>query len=166
MDSDDEEEARRLLLEQVRQSGLRLDREGRWWHQGELVEHAGLKGALNRWLDQLEDGRFVVRLDAERYAFVEVEDAPFQVLTVELWRGPAEPAAHVELHLSDGSEEELAYDSLRVGAGHALYCRVKGRFTARFSRQAYYLLGELLEEAPTGIALRAAGQLWPIGLAS
>jgi uncharacterized protein len=157
----EDEAARQQLIERLRQSGLRLDREGRWWHQDELVAHAGLAAALNRWLDQLEDGRYVVRLDAERYAYVEVEDAPYQILTVGIERTESGPRVH--LQLSDGDEEELDYGSLRVGEAHALYCRVKdGRFAARFSRQAYYLLGELLEEGPDGFALRAAGQLWPI----
>jgi hypothetical protein len=160
MEPEDEAALRRELEERVRRSGLRLDREGRWWHEGELVAHAGLAAALNRWLDRLEDGRYVVRLDAERYAYVEVEDAPYQVLTVEIERGPEGP--RVYLKLSDGGQEELDYGSLRVGAAHALYCHVKGRMAARFSRQAYYLLGELLEESPEGFALRAAGQLFPI----
>jgi uncharacterized protein len=167
----EDEAARRQLIERLRQSGLRLDREGRWWHEDEQVIHAGLAAALNRWLDRIEDGRYVVRLDAERYAYVEVEDAPYQVLTVELERtasgegsrGAAMAGVSVHLQLSDGEEEELDYGSLRVGEAHALYCRVKeGRFAARFSRQAYYLIGELLEEGPDGFALRAAGQLWPI----
>jgi uncharacterized protein len=149
------------LIERLRQSGLKLDREGRWWHQGEPVQHAGLADALHRWLDRLDDGRYVVRFDAERFAYVEVEDAPYQVLTIEIERGPDGPRVH--LRLSDGTEEELDYGSLRVGGGNALYARVKaGRFAARFSRQAYYLLGELLEESEQGFGLRAVGQLFPI----
>lgn len=160
MEPENEETLRRELAERLRRSGLRLDREGRWWHEGELVAHAGLAAALHRWLDRLEDGRYVVRLDSERFAYVEVEGAPYQVLTVEIERSAEGPRVH--LQLSDGSQEELDYGSLQVGADHALYCQVKGRMAARFSRQAYYLLGELLEEGPEGVALRAAGRLWPI----
>ena len=148
-------------IERFRQLGLRLDREGRWWHEGQLVEHRGLARALTRWIDKLPDGRFVVRLDAERFAYVEVEDAPFIVTTVLLDREADE--VHVGLQLSDGSSEELPYDTLRVGPDNALYCEVKGgRFSARFSRAAYYLLGELIEEADGDFGLRAAGGLWPL----
>ncbi len=160
--SSDTGEAERLaLIERLRETGLRLDREGRWWHEGRPVEHAGLSRALHRWLGRLEDGRYVLRLDADRYAYVEVEDAPYLVRTLELERTPVGVRVHVLL--SDESEEELDYPSLTVGEGHALYCRVKGGLPARFSRAAYQLLGELVEEVPGGFALRAAGALWPIG---
>ena len=149
------------LLARLRETGLRLDREGRWWHEGQPVEHPRLAAALHRWLDRDDEGRYVLKLEGGRRAYVEVEDAPYVVRTLEL-DGPGR-AVRIYLRLSDGSEEELDYASLRVGADNALYCGgVKGRFEARFSRQAYYLLGELIEETEGGFALRAAGELWPI----
>jgi hypothetical protein len=150
------------LLERLRHSGLRLDREGRWWHEGQRVTHAGLARALHRWLDRLEDGRFVVRLDARRLAYVEVEDAPYAVRRIRVdGRGGRR---RVWLLLSDGSEEELDYGSLAVStADNALYCRVKGGLLARFSRPAYYRLAELIEPAGGGFVLRAAAARWPIG---
>jgi len=156
------------LLERFRRIGLRLDREGRFWHQGEPVLHAGVAAALHRMIDRLEDGRYVVRMDAERYAYLEVEDAPFQVRSVSVERGPE--GALLFLTLSDGSGEGLRYGSLRVGAEDALYCEVReGRFEARFGRSASRALGELIEAeldesgADTErFCLRAAGRLWPI----
>jgi hypothetical protein len=153
------------LLESFRQIGLRLDREGRFWHQGELVTHAGVSAALHRMIDRLEDGRTIVRLDAERYAYLEVEDAPYQVRSVALERGAEGPLLF--LLLGDGTEEELRYGSLRVGEADALYCEVKdGRFEARFSRPASRQLGELIEadETPEGTLffLRAGAGRWPI----
>ena len=51
-----------------RESGLRLDREVRWWHEGHVVEHEGVARAFHRWLDRLDDeGRYVLRLDDDRY---------------------------------------------------------------------------------------------------
>ena len=164
--SDGERQLSPEELERFRQLGLRLDREGRWWHEGQIVEHRGLARALTRWIDRLPDGRFIVRLDAERFAYVDVEDAPFIVATVLLDREA--DGVHVSLQLSDGSSEELAYETLSVGPDNALYCEVKaGRFSARFSRAAYYLLGELIEEAEGGgFGLHAAGGVWPLGTAS
>jgi hypothetical protein len=151
------------LLERLRQSGLRLDREGRWWHEGQQVTHRGLARALHRWLDRLDDGRFVVRLDQQRVAYVEVEDAPYTVRTITV-SGQGDGAPRVRVHLSDESEEELGYDTLEVSrADNALYCRVKGGQPARFSRSAYYLLAELIEPEQGGFVLRAAGGRWPIG---
>jgi tRNA threonylcarbamoyladenosine biosynthesis protein TsaB len=140
---------------------LRLDREGRWWHENQPVTHPRLAQALHRWLDQDGQNRFLVRPDAGNVVYVTVEDAPYIVHQLQLeGRGND---IRIYLTLSDGSEEELDYATLAVGAHHALYCRVKGRFGARFSHQAYYQLGELIEEGEAGFALRAAGGLWPIG---
>lgn len=151
------------LLERFRRIGLRLDREGRFWLEGEPVSHAGIVAALHRMIDRLDDGRYVVRMDAARFAYLEVEDAPFQIRSVAVERGPDGP--HLFVTLDDGSEEELRYGSLRVGADDALYGEVKdGRFEARFARAASRALGELIEadEQEAGFYLRAAGQRWPI----
>lgn len=151
------------LIEQWRQTGLRLDRQGRWWHEGDLVEHEGLRRALFSWLDRLEDGRFILRLDGDRFAYVEVEDTPFIVRAIEL--STSTQGVRVVLHLNDGGEEELAYGTLKVEPDNALTCEVRGRFRARYSRGAYYQLGELIEESEGGFSLRAAGQLWPLDAA-
>lgn len=152
-------EAERQRIERFRQTGLRLDRHGRWWHEGEIVQHRGLVRAINRWLDRLDDGRYIIRLDEHRYAYVDVEDTPYIVVTVthsddgRLW-----------IHLSDGEREELDYESLAVGSDHALYCRCKDRrFASRFSHQAHQLLVDAIEQLDDGrFALRAAGKSWPI----
>lgn len=146
------------MIERLRQSGLTLDREGRWWHQGEIVSHQGLANAFHRWLDRLDDGRFIIRLDEKRYAYVDVEDAPYVVRVLSLSRDA------IVLQLSDGSRESLCADTLAAGADDALYCRVKdGRFEARFSRTAHFRLAELVVETAEGFALRWAGQDYPIG---
>lgn len=149
-----------LPLELARESRLRLDRDGRWWHEGTLVQHQRLAAALHRWLDRLDDGRYVVRLDEARYAYVEVEDAPYLVRTLDL-----SGEEQVRLTLSDGSEETLAPATLAVGGDDALYCRVKGgRFEARFSRAAHNTLAQQVEEdGESGFALRLGSRLWPVG---
>jgi hypothetical protein len=140
------------MIERLRQTGIRLDREGRFWHEGAVVTHRGFQRALLRWLDRLDDGRPILRLDEKRYAYVDVEDADLLALSAR-WRGD-----RVFLCLNDESEEELDYASLAVGPGHALYCRVRrGRLRARITTPAYYVLAEHIEEAPGGFVLRAAG---------
>ena len=55
-------------LERIRRSGIRVDREGRFVHDGAEVTHEGLKRALFRWFDRLPppDARYVLRLDEQR----------------------------------------------------------------------------------------------------
>jgi hypothetical protein len=151
------------LLETLRAIGLSIDRTGRMWHQGQEVTHPRLRAALLRWLDVRDDGRDIVKLDDQRYAYVEVEDAHLQALSAR-WDGDA-----VWLALDDGSEEELDYATLRLGAGDALYCRVRhGRLRARLSTAAQQVLAPHVVEdpsSPSGFALEARGSRWPVAAA-
>lgn len=146
------------LIERLRQSGIRLDREGRFWHEGAEITHPGLRRALLRWMDRLDDGRAVLRLDEQRFAYVDVEDASL-LATSARWDGD-----RAILTLNDGSEEELDCASLEVGDDDALYCAVRGgRLQARITTPAYYVLAERVTEAPAGtFTLRAGGHDHPI----
>lgn len=146
------------MIEKFRQTGIRLDREGRLWHEGAEISHPGLRRALLSWLDlREEDGRPILRLDERRYAYIDVEDAHLLVTSAR-WQGD-----RALVSLNDGSDEELAYDTLEVGDGEALYCRVRDRrLRARVTTPAYYVLAERIEETADGFALRAAGEVFPI----
>jgi hypothetical protein len=128
-----------------RESTIRLDREGRFWHEGELVEHAGLVAGLGAWISRHpDDGRFILT-NGYDWSYFTVEDAPFQVKALRV-----EPE-RVLLLLSDGTEETWDVESTRIGEGGALYAQVKasvpgGAFEARFSRHAQASLAPLLVE--------------------
>jgi hypothetical protein len=67
------------------------------------------------------------------------------------------------LGLSDGTREPLAPQTLRLGEGDVLYCRVKqGRFEARFTPQAQNALAPWLVGGPEGVAVEVAGRSYPI----
>jgi len=147
------------MIERFRAIGLRLDRDGRLWHQGQEVSHPRLRQAILRWLDVRDDGRDIVRMDAQRYAYVDVEDAHLRV-TAARWQ----PGDRLELSLDDGSTEELAYATLTVGSDDGLRCRVRGgKLRAKFSSQAQQVALERVERDGPGFALRAAGAVWEIG---
>ncbi|HXU81218.1 MAG TPA: hypothetical protein VN914_07460 [Polyangia bacterium] len=145
-----EAEDHAAFLERVRTSGIRIDREGRLWHQGQTVDHAGLRAALFRWLDRNPDGRYVFRLDAQRFANVEVVDTPLVARSAR-WQGEG-----VLLVLSDGSEERLDPGSLTIDGDGVLRCQVRGgRLEARLSTSAAAVLAERIE----GDRLRVDGRL-------
>lgn len=139
-------------IAKLRQSGIRLDAEGRFWHDGGEVLHHGLRTALWRWLDRDPDGRYVLRLDAARFVYLDVDDAPFVVRSAR-WEGD-----RAIIRLSDDSEEELGYASLRLTPRGQPYCVVKGRFDARVSTSAWATLGAHIDDG----ALVAAGQRFVI----
>ncbi len=147
------------LIERWRRTGLRLDREGRLWHEGSQVTHPRLRRAILSWLDRDPDGHTVIRLGPERHAEIEIEDTEL-LATSARWSGD-----RALLHLNDGSEEELRYHSLVVGDDHALYCRVRGgRLEARLTTPAYYVIADRIAETADGeFVLAAAGATHLLG---
>lgn len=145
------------MIERFRQVGLRLDRAGRLWHEGEVISHAGLRRAILRWLDVRDDGRSIVRLDDARYAYIAVDDAHLRAVSLR-WDGDRPVIA-----LDDDSEEPLDPGTLTAGPDGGLRCRVRGgRLSCRLTTAAQAKLAEQVEPGPTGFALRACGRLWPI----
>jgi hypothetical protein len=116
------------------------------------VTHPGLKAAFYRWLDRNPDGRWVLRLDAARFVYLDVEAEPFVVRSLR-WEG-SRPIAL----LSDGSEEPLDCASLRLREEGGAVATVKGRFPARLASPAWNALApHLFEDGTGGTLLDAAG---------
>jgi uncharacterized protein len=142
-----------------RESTIRLDGEGRFWHDGARVEHEGMARAFASWIRRHpDDGRFILE-NGWDWTYFTVDDVPYFV------RGARVAPDEVVLMLSDGSEEPLDPSSLRVGPRDALYVRVKGGgFEARFTPQAQLALAPLIVEADDGApAIELRGRRWPIG---
>jgi hypothetical protein len=147
------------MLERLRRSGIRIDRDGEFQHEGEPVRHEGLRQALFRWLDRLPDGRYVLRLDAQRFAYVDVDDTPLVARSARL------DGDRVSLGLSDGSEEVLDPATLSVDGLGVMRCRVRGgRLEARLSSSAAVVVGELIEGDLARPVLRLGGQVFPVAL--
>jgi hypothetical protein len=148
-------------LETIRRSGIRLDREGRFIHEGAEVTHEGLKRALFRWLDRLPapDGRYVLRLDERRFAYLEdVADTPLVARAARI-----DPAGAVHLALSDGSEEPLDPETLTVDDAGVLRAWVRGgRLEARLASSAAAVVADLVSEADGRPQLRLGGRSYAI----
>ena len=163
-----------------RESTLRLDASGRFWHEGARVEHAGLSAALHSWIARHpDDGRYILT-NGYDWTYFTVDDAPYFVRAVRI------DAERVTLVLSDGTEETWEPEATRIGEGDALYASVKrgapgGPFEAKFTTHAQASLapalvlveggespgtpaqgGECGETAGTP-ALRLGGRVVPIG---
>lgn len=140
----------------TRESGLRLDRNGQWHHEGTPVTHARLHRALTRWLERdPESGRFRLRVGPEWWAWVEVEDAPYQAQLL------GADASGLHLRLSDDREVRFTGAHLLVGPDDAWYARIgEPDLMARLSRGAVAELAEHLVEdaaAPLGVTLVLPG---------
>src|SRR5713226_3100760 len=125
------------LLEKLReQSGLRLDREGRFWHRGDPIEHARTLAVLHQGIHRAPDGRWATRIGKE-WAYLDVEDAALFVRRIDGRRA----------QLASGEWAEI--ESLCSGADDALFARIKGE-RARLTRAAQLSLAEQLREEPPG----------------
>ena len=145
------------LLRKLReQSGLRLDREWRFWHRGDLLEHARTVAALHRGMHRAEDGRWAVRIGPE-CAYVDVEDAARFVHRVEIG-GEA-----LRAQLADGEWVEIDPATLVSGAEDALYARTPEGERARLTRTAQLSLSDHLREEGGGFSLEISGRRYPIG---
>jgi|SRR6185312_12132578 len=135
-------------IEKLRRSGIRVDREGRFIHEGGEVTHEGFKRALFRWLDRLPppDNRYILRLDERRYAYLDVDDTP---LVARAARLDADGSAW--LALSDGTDERLDPETLTADAEGIVRARVRGgRLEARLSTSALAAIADVVSAALSG----------------
>jgi len=150
-------------LDRLRRSGIRVDREGRFVHEGAEVTHEGLRRALFRWLDTEPDGRVVLRLDARRFAYVDVDDTPLVARAARLEPAPPRAPERVWLALSDGAEEPLDAATLTIDRAGVLRARVRqGRLEARLATAASAVVADLVSGPPGRPLLTLAGRTYPI----
>lgn len=127
-----------------------IDKEGRWFYQGEEITHRRTYLLYSRNLTLDPEGRLLVRLGQEECR-VEAEDAPYIVRSVDFFGPDGGPPKGIHLLLNDESREPLHPETLKVGENNVLYCRVReGMFPARFSRGAYQLLFPLIHHNEEG----------------
>ncbi len=128
-----------------RESTIRLDKEGRFFHDDAPVEHPKLAEAMHQWIARHpDDGRYILT-NGYDWTYFLVDDVPFFVRSVHESDGDA------VLVLSDGTEELLDPATIRVSEHGELYVRVKraapaGPFDAKLTRFAQSQLGPFLEE--------------------
>jgi hypothetical protein len=149
-----------------RESTLRLDARGRFWHDAKPVEHAGLLAGLHSWISRHpDDGRYVLT-NGYDWTYFSVDDAPYFVKALRI-----EPE-RVVLLLSDGTESAWDPEATRVGENDALYATVKrdargGPYEAKFTPHAQASLAPILVEGDDGSLplVRVGGRAQQIGAA-
>lgn len=134
-------------------SGIRLDRGFRWWHDGERIDHPKIVEAFNRGVRVDEQGRVTLHF-GDDWCVIEVEDAPYQVLAVDDADG-----GRASVRLSDRTAEILDTHALQVDDDGVVSVKVKnGLARARFGRDAQFQLGERLVLDAGQVFLETAGQ--------
>ena len=140
-------------------SGLRVDRAGRWWHDDEPVEHPNIIEAFNRGLRVNDQGKYELHFGND-WCFVTVEHCAFTVVAVDEAEGE-----RLSVRLSDRTAEWLDLASLTQDDEGVLVARVKeGKALARFSREAQFQLAERMEEVAGGLVVKIGSRQIPISL--
>jgi uncharacterized protein len=122
---------------------IRIDREGRWFYNGNQIIHPSVLKVFNEGLFLGEDNNHYLRVQDD-IAYVEVDDTPFVVRSVgEIERDGA--LLGFRIGLSDGTDEALDLATLEIDRNNVPYCRVRKGMKARFTSQAYYMLAEHIE---------------------
>jgi uncharacterized protein len=129
---------------------LSVDVEGNWFHRGSRITRPEILEALCASVDLARDGRFVLAGEKGRYV-IDVADTVFVVASVDFLRSQT-GEERIQLRLKHvPGPEVLDPATLEVGRDNVLYCRIRGaRFSARFSRPAYYQLARFIEEDADG----------------
>lgn len=117
---------------------LRIDKEGRWFHEGIEIVREDIRNLFSQHLVLSDDGSYWVQIGNDECPVI-VEDVPFVVLRVT-----KESEGGLVLLLNDGQMEPLIGTTLRFKNSNVPYCRVREGLEARFSRPAYYQLAEFI----------------------
>ncbi len=134
-------------------SGLHLNRQLRWFHDGLPIEHPNIIEAFNQGL-RVDDAGRAVLVFGNDWCFITFEKCLFSVVAVDV-----SPAEHrLSVRLSDRTAEWLQVDTLTEDDDGALMVQVKERRAwARFTQSAQVQLAQFLEETPSGIVVTCEG---------
>jgi hypothetical protein len=138
-------------------SGITLDREQRWFHDGEPVEHPKIIEAFNCGLKVQDDGRYKLEFGND-WCFVEVQGAAYRVLMLDDGED-----GRLSVRLSDRTAEWLDVSTLALDADGVFTAAVKGgKARARFSREAQFSLGEKRVEEGGAVVLKIGDRSEPV----
>ena len=142
---------------------IRIARDGTWYHEGDPILRQPLVDLFATILRKDPDGYCLVT-PAEKL-LIEVEDAPFQAIDVEV--------------KGEGSDQQLLFstnvgDYVTADAEHPMvvegnpeqprpYLEVRDGLRALIARSVYYRLTDLAEEDPDGWWLTSAGARFRLG---
>jgi hypothetical protein len=129
--------------------GLRIARDGRWWHEGRPIERLALVKLFASVLRRAPDGSYWLVTPVER-GRIEVEDAPFVAVELAVegeGRGQqVSLRSNLDEWVTVGPDHPLRLRrSAEAGAEVALvpYVELRPGLEARLARPVYYQLVEL-----------------------
>ena len=145
-------------------SGMRIDADGRWYHNGDEIRRERLVALFSSILKREGERTYLVT-PVEKLQ-IDIEDAPFQA---------------VEITIEGSGEDQVLAFRLKTGGyvvvgdehpvflsgedGDRPYVHVRAGLDARISRPAWYALADLVTEGSDGPGIWSSGAFFPLGTA-
>jgi len=140
---------------------IRIDRDGRWFHQGELIRREALVRLFASILRREEDGHYYLVTPVEKWR-VAVEELPLLVVDVRF----ADEALAVQINtgrrFTVGPEHPLFLHPVRDSSPVAAVGLAYG-LSALFSRACWYRLAERTVEVDGRPGIYSAGEFYILG---
>lgn len=128
---------------------IRIDREGRWYHEGDLIQREALVKLFSRILKREGDEYFLVT-PVEKWR-IQVDVAPFYVTGLDVLKRQGHQALLFSTSTGEqvmaGSNHPLRLDSQATGEPVPLLM-IRGGMMGLLSRPVFYQLVELAESGP------------------
>lgn len=119
---------------------FRIDREGRWYHEGRpIAREALVRLFAERGLRRDQEGRYWLQSPYEKYA-VEVEDVPFVITDYEMTGTDLFLTTNLGERVKVTPENPLELRNYAAAEEKIPYIRVRGGLYARMGRAVYYEL--------------------------
>lgn len=140
-----------------RRSGLALDIDGNWWHDGTAFEHSGIIAALNKGIDlHPESGEPIVRV-GKQWCYIEAAGTtPFLAMRLHI-----DGTGHIALKLNTNQSTNTIGASWQLRFG-ALHCLLADDRLVRLSRHAQAQIADYLTETEDGYRIVTAAGEWLI----
>lgn len=146
--------------------GIRIARDGVWWHQGRPILRPELVRLFARVLRRDAAGAYWLQTPVER-GRIEVEDAPFIGVELQVQHaGTADQALDLRTNIDDwvqiGPNCGLRVVNDATGAPHP-YVHVRDGLEARLNRPVFYQLADLAQGEGL-VAVLSRGIWFPLGM--
>jgi len=141
---------------------FRIDKDGRWYHDGVAIERVELVRMLAPHVRQEPDGEFMLHWGPTVQP-ISVADTPAVIRSV---CAPDAQSGTCEVTLVDGRTVSIGLADIRTGTDNTLYARMPDGADVRFGRNAYYQFAAHIEAADDGFVVVAGRRRWPIGCRS
>lgn len=146
--------------------GIRIARDGTWWHGGTPFARPALVKLFARVLRRSEDGVYMLVTPVER-CIVTVEDAPFVAVEMQAEGEGRDRRLRFRTNVDDwvtaGAEHPIRVETDAATGAPSPYVLVRDRLEARILRPVFYDLVELAEERRGMLGVWSDGQFFPLG---